>query len=182
MGESTCGSSILPEFSSQHPSLMVHFTCSCCLSNYRPLVASTCIGTHMHKYTPHVCLHIQKCIPRHAYHTHKYGNGERKDHNPPLEYLLQLFRSLPEIWSSGFGRPQAVCVPQAAGISSSHPFLSFSLLAPVANKPGENQHFRIGNNESGFHSDENTVGFTPEIRAGTVRPPSVTRHGRVDRQ
>lgn len=150
MGESACGSSILPEFRSQHPSLVVHSTYSCCLSNQRALVASTCTGTHMHKYTPHVCPHIQKCIPRHAYHTHAHGNGGKKIYNPSLAYLLQLFRSLPEIWSSGFGRPQAVCVPQAACKSSSHPFLSFSLLAPVATKPGKNGHFRIGNSESVF--------------------------------
>lgn len=144
MGESACGSSILLEFRSQHPSLVVHSTYSCCLSNQRPLVASTCTSTL------HTCAHTYK----NAYPgmpttlTHMEMGG--KDHNPSLAYLLQLFRSLPEIWSSGFGRPQAVCVPQAACISSSYPFLSFPLLAPVATKPGKNGHFRIGNSESIF--------------------------------
>jgi hypothetical protein len=74
-----------------------------------------------------------------------------------------------KIWSSGFGMPQAVCVPQSACISSSYPFLSFFLLAPVATK--QKAHVSVlGTMSQVFSSEESTGGFSPETRLGNSDP------------
>lgn len=131
MDKSACCSSTLLEFSSQHPSLAVSSTCSCSLGDptqpphgHASMCTSTlhtCLRTCKNAYTGMctILIHMK--------------TGEKKDHSPSLGYLHQLFRSMQELWSSGSGMPQAVRVPQS-DCTSSYPFLSFFLLAPVATK------------------------------------------------
>lgn len=156
--------------------------CSCSSSDRTP---SCGLHTHMHSCaqahsihaSAHANPHTQACV-----HTHTHENRNKKDHSPSLGYLRQLFRSLREIWSSGFGMPPAVCVPGSACISSSYPCLSFFLLAPVAIKQKACVS-ALGTMSRVFSSKESTGRFFTRSQGWrTVSSLSDTWHSRVARQ
>lgn len=176
---------ILLEFSSQYPSLVVHYTCSCSLSNWTPSCGPTC--THMHKYTSYMCPHIQRCITWACMPHSDTWKWEKRDHNPSLLYLLELFQiSASDLILGLRHAPGCLCFPGCFCKQFSF-FSVFSLLAPVATK-GKGSISVLGTMSQIFSSDENTVGFSPETRVrnsiiwllpGTVDWTASSHNGRL---